>query len=706
MSHSTHSPYLRLLLLLLAGSMLACRLVSEGFSVVATEPMPTTVAQETPAPSPQATATATASPIPSTATITPVPPAETQEANAGLATPTWTTSSTLPAPFSDAPLTSEQQRTAAELRAAAPPVRDDVALAMAYQGVTEAMLAAYVTPPPPEVGNITSFNVLNIDSNFNVPIEAELHLASEHAYFWFDTTLPRPEPASLQQAATAFDRIYEQNVANFGQESRPGIDGDERLHILNAAPGAICDDAARCGLLGYFSSSDALPRVVNQYSNERDMFVMNGERFGSESYIHVLAHEFRHMIEDEYDQSDADWEIEGSAMFAEDLAGFTFSALDRGNAFLENPDQQLNSWSDGNTYAYYGQGYVLNRYIYDRLGPDLYREFATNPADGLQAVTAVAQANGLSLDGESLWLDWLAALAIHRHPQAPEIYRLGDGSLGTAAMTAVSAPATYDTTVRQYAADYYRLQGNAPVTIQFAGAKQTTLLGIPAASGQQYWYAQRVNYSHMQLERSFDLSAVGEVTLNYDVYHDIEIGYDFAYVSISSDDGATWQGLVAQGMQGLQEDHDPGDAALTDRFYTGESEGWVRESIDLSPYAGETIRLRFSYITDPILTFGGLALDNISIPEIGFFDDAEAEVGGWQTQGFTRATATLPQTWHLQLITFPNGEPIVTPLEIDDTVSLTHPIDLQQSDGEAILVVAATAPMTLEEALYRLEIVN
>lgn len=657
-------------------------------------------ATETPTAEAPATA-ATTAPSPTTAKATATASPDGAEANAE---PTWAPPALLPAPFEEQAVTAEQQRTLSELQAASPPVRDDVALSMAYDGVTDEQLAAVATLPAPQVGDVTPFNVLNIDSNLNVPIEARLYTASEHAYFWFDTTLPEPDEGVLQETAEAFDQIYEHNVANFGRENSPGIDGDERLHILNASPGALCDEAARCGLLGYFSSSDALPRIVNEYSNEREMFVMNGESFGTSSYVHVLAHEFRHMIEDNYDQSDADWEVEGSAIFAEELAGFSLNALDRGNTFLQNPDQQLNRWTDGDTYPYYGQGYVLNRYIYDRLGPDLYRDFATHPADGLDAVTAVAEENGLDFDGQSLWLDWLAALAIHSHPQAPEVYRLGDGRLRTAAMSRVSEPETWETSVHQYAADYYLLEGDDALTVQFEGNRHTPLLDTPAASGQQYWYAQRVNYSHMQLERNVDLSNVSEATLNYDVYHDIEVGYDFAYVSVSEDGGLTWDGLVADGMQGLEESHDPGDAAYTERFYTGESNGWKSEQIDLTPYAGNEIRLRFSYVTDPILTFGGLALDNISIPQIGFFDDAEGDVDGWQTQGFTRATATLPQPWRLQLITFTGGAPQVTRLELEEGTRLAHTVDLAESEGRAILIVAAAAPMTLEVGEYRLEI--
>ncbi|HSM55537.1 MAG TPA: hypothetical protein VK879_05210 [Candidatus Sulfomarinibacteraceae bacterium] len=611
---------------------------------------------------------------------------------------------TAPGRQSQAPLTADQERTWDELANSSAPVRDDVTLAQMYQGVPNPLEVQPANGEPPAVGQIDDFTVLNIDSNINVSIEAIMVGSSEHAHFWFDTDTRQPSEADIQVVGETFDEIYKTLVAAFGPEDRPGIDGDLRVHVVHASPAALCDDPGRCGLAGYFSSTDALPRAVRETSNEREMFVMNADTFGTGFYLNVLAHEFRHMIEDNHDRSDADWEIEGSAMLAEELAGYTENTLARGNAFLENPDQQLNFWPENNTYTYYGQGYLLNRYIYDRLGPELYREFASHPDNGLHAVTSVAEANNLDLDGHRMWLDWLAALAIHNHPQAPDRYRLGDGRLNTAAMVEVDRPETFDTTVRQYAADYYRLQGDGQINLQFAGSRQVPLLDTAAASGQQYWYANRTNFSHMQLTRAVDLRSVSQATLHYHVYHDIEVGYDFAYVSVSRDGGQTWQGLVADNMQGLEERHNPAGTALTDRFYTGQSDGWVEESIDLTQFTGEEILLSFSYVTDPILTYGGLAVDNISIPEIGFYDDAESDVDGWESAGFTRATATLPQGWQVQLITFANGSPQVTALDLEADQTLAHTVDLGQSDGEAILIVAAYAPLTLEEAVYQLQI--
>jgi hypothetical protein len=616
--------------------------------------------------------------------------------------PAWPAPEPLPAPLNAAPASPAEEEAARALAGASAPERDDVTLAQEFLGVGDVQpapaVAGLVAP-----GATAAFNVLNTDSNTYSTVEALLVGSGERAHFWFDTAHATPTAAELEPIAAAFDAIYAGIVAVFGPESNPGIDGDPRVHILHASPAALCDNAGACGLLGYFSSHDGLPRAVASRSNERDIFIMNARIFGAESYLGVLAHEFRHMIEDNYDRSDADWEVEGSATLAEELAGFPLNPRERANLFLARPDQQLNSWAESSRAPYYGMGYLMNRYLYDRLGPERYRAFASHPADGLDAVTAVARESGLLLTGPSLWEDWLAALAIHNLPGSPAEYRLGDGSLNTALATIVNTfPADFTTTVQQYGADYYRLDGDGEVAVTFTGTQRIPLLDIPAASGRYAWVATRANYSHLSLTRPFDLGALSGATLTYDVYHDIETGYDFAYIAISTDGGETWQGLAGEQMQGLQPEDNPAGKALTQRFYTGQSGGWVRERIDLTPYAGREILLRFSYVTDPILTYGGIALDNLSIPELGYFDDVEEGGSGWQAGGFSRVTATLPQQWHLQLITFPGGVPQVEKLPILATGNGAVTVNLDRSEGRAILIVAASAPQTLNAASYRL----
>ena len=514
-----------------------------------------------------------------TATDTLIPPTES------LPTPTVTTFVWPPAaaarPSLSRDLVTESEYLAAvELESNLAPARDDVVLAQAYKGLAAVPDTRPLVTDPLAVGTRQQINILNTSLNIVNNVTMELLAVSDHAYFWFDASsgLSWPTDELLLATARAFDDIYEQNRVHFGSENNPGIDGDPRIHIMNASPVTVCDTTAAnptCGLGGYYASNNTLPRAVDPYSNERDMFVMNGSLFGSVRYLDVLGHEFRHMIEDNYDTNDWDWEVEGSAMLAEDLLGYSGDPIGRANQFLLNPDQQLNRWTDGNTTPYYGQGYLLNRYLYTRLGPELYRDFATDPEPGFLALDRLAAENNLPFTGQSLWLDWLAALAIHDRPDAPPEYSLGAPVNIVTLETLPLAASGLNFTVQQYAADYYHIAGEGETTLTFLGSNHVPLLKVLPLSGERMWLANRANFSQASLTRTFDLSNVGEATLHYAVYHEIEVGYDFAYVAVSTDGGQTWQGLTTASMQGADPADNPSDSALTERFYTGNSDGWI-----------------------------------------------------------------------------------------------------------------------------------
>ena len=612
--------------------------------------------------------------------------------------------------LSRAEVTEAESTTYNALNDNLPPERDDVLLAVSYRGITPPSEEVPLVETPLTVGTRQEIFVINSDTNETTAPTFVLKYVSEHAYFWFDTTigLSEPEAQELIEMGEAFDLIYEEDTFYFGQESNPGIDGDPRVHIVHASPLTICDvteaNSHTCGLLGYVAPNNVLPQEVYATSNEREMFVMNGAIFGGTTYLDVLAHEFRHMIEERYDVNDTDWAVEGSATLAEDLLGFPQDPIARGNLFLSNTDQQLNRWTDGNPIPYYGQGYVINRYIFNRLGQELYKAFATSPLPGFIAIDAIAEENELGFTGLELWQDWLTALAIHTNPNAPELYALREG-LDTATNQTVNRfPFDETLTVNQFGADYYQLFGDQTVTVNFTGSNHATLLAVQPLSGESMYLANRANYSHVRMTRTFDLTAVSSATFEYAVYHEIEKGFDFAYLSISTDGGTSWEGLVAENMQGELTADDPSDVAYTDRFYTGRSREWLLESVDLTPYVGNEVQIRFEYVTDPILTFGGFAIDNIAIPELEFYDSAESEME-WELEGFVRATGYVPQQWYVQLITFENDTPIVQKIELTPENTGSVEVSLENSGGgRPILIVSASAPMSLEKATYLLEI--
>ena len=670
--------------LLLALSTAACS--ARQTPAVPPTPVIVTVVPSATIPPTLPSTSSTSSPLP---TRPPEPPASGDSTPTPLAVPT---------------ASPDEARTAAAAElAGAPPAADAVRLAIAYRGLNPALPTAAPLDRP-QLGDVETFTIRNVDNITDSQITARLLSISDTAYFWFDQAedVAQPDTAELNAIAAQFDDIYAALYAEFGVAEPPG----GKAHIVHVSPASLCVNADNCGLAGYFNSVDLLPRAVNPQSNERAMFVMNARQYGSGRYLDVLAHELRHMLGASYDTGDEDWFIEGAATLAQDLVGFSDGPRERGSLFLQNPDQQLNSWVEDNTLPYYGQGYLVNRFLYDRLGPAVYREFSTSPATGLAAVDAVAAAHGLDATGEGLWRDWLVAMAIRDDAAAPARYRWGGPELMPLVTTAVdSTPATFDTTVSQYAADYYELPSSGSFLIDFAGAPTVSLLGTDAPSGEHVWVAQRANDSNPRLTRAIDLRGVDAATLTYRVFADIERGYDFAYVAVSTDGGERWQALTAEHMQGLSPEDDPSDSALTDRFYTGRTRAWVDESIDLAPFAGQEILLRFEVVTDLILSYAGLALDDIAIPAIGLADDAETLDTGWLAEGFVRATATLPQAWPLQLVTFDRDErPTIQALPVGPDGRVQFVLETTPGGRRPLLIVAATAPDTLQPAGYVLTV--
>ena len=568
--------------------------------------------------------------------------------------------------------------------------------------------ANVVTPPlvsePLPAGTQQQFNVLNFATNEIDTIQATLGYVSEHAYFWFDTTDAafRYEMSTLTEAGSTFDDIYDVITFYFGRDAQPGVDGDPRVYILHVTPQNLCSNSS-CGVLGYFNSADVVPPSIDPSSNGHELFIINESIFGNGGYYSTLAHEFRHLVEDNHDQGDWDWEVEGSATLAQYLWGDQSSPVSRANVYLANPDRNLFTWPDGNSTVAYGHGFLFNRFLFWQMGQDSYRAFALDDEHGFAPLDQYGSLFGLTDFGVQLWQNFLVGTAIHDRPNIPIDYDLGVDGLLPIDFQSLSTANGVDTTVHQFGSDYYRLDGEGSVTLEFNGNPLVPLLPTAAPSGAGYWISERGNQGDARLTRTFDLTGVSSATLEYDVFYDLEEGYDFAYVSVSTD-GVIWQPLVAPGMQS-RAFYDPGEMAFAEQFYTGISAGWVREWIDLTPFAGQIIQIRFQVVTDPILTHPGLALDNITVAEIGFYDYGEGNVTDWIAQGFIAATSFAPQLWSVQLVTFPDEVPTVTPLLVSEDGTGRWQIDLPQDGSPPLLIVAGMTPQTMMTAEYTIDVI-
>ncbi len=117
-----------------------------------------------------------------------------------------------------------------------------------------------------------------------------------------------------------------------------------------------------------------------------------------------------------------------------------------------------------------------------------------------------------------------------------------------------------------------------------------------------------------------DISIVGEVTLptgtailSIDTYYEIEPLWDFGFVQVSTDGGATWTSL-ANAYTTVE--HNPSahpDIVANLPGLTGWSGGWVTMDFELSAYMGQTVLIGFRYMTDWAVLYPGWWVDNIAI---------------------------------------------------------------------------------------------
>ncbi len=134
--------------------------------------------------------------------------------------------------------------------------------------------------------------------------------------------------------------------------------------------------------------------------------------------------------------------------------------------------------------------------------------------------------------------------------------------------------------------------------------------------------------------------------------------------------------------------------------YTGSSGGWVQERIDLTPYVGQGVQLRFEYVTDDGPLGAGVFLDDVEISALGYRHNAEADDGGWEARGFSRSPLILPQAWLLQLVTQRQEGTTVERLALNSDNSGRWVVDLGAGES-AVLIVSGATRVTTEPARYQ-----
>ena len=576
------------------------------------------------------------------------------------------------------------------------PERDLVELAIRLRGVSPSDAApAPRAAVPMRAGDQEIFWITSADDGSARRATATLRIVSESAYWFVEDAAAVPQDALETAAALFEERVRPAVVRAFGDIRKPGLDGDPRLVILHA----VLDDA----VAGYFGSKDTFPAAVHPHSNEREIVYMSAGllEFGMDIYMSVLAHEFQHAIHSAQDDGEEAWVNEGLSEAAVAVAGYPNSLTP---AFETRPDTQLNFWGaePAENAPYYGAAGAFFIYVSQRVGGfDNLAALAREPLDGVDGVDKFLRSHGLSF--EDVFADWTVA----NYLNADDDPRYGYADLDMAMRTArgPSAGVVRRHILPQFSARYY--VWDAPVengAIRFAGDTAVRHVGEDCAVGPTCWWSGRGDSIDSKLTRGFDLSGLTGATLDFAIRRDIEEGWDYGYVQASADGGRTWR--ILKGLHTT--DDNPSGNAYGDG-YTGSSgwEGaWERESVDLTPFAGAPVLIRFEYITDDAVYLDGMMIDDVSIPQLGFADEPETP-DEWDAEGFSLVGAPLAQDFIVQLVEIDRatGEFSVSRLNLDErNRAEARPPGLAAPDTTVVLIVSPATRGTIHSAGYSVEL--
>jgi hypothetical protein len=578
-----------------------------------------------------------------------------------------------------------------------PPERDIFALTqqLKLRSDQEIPRAVNAEPVSFSVGHRRSFQLINLDKKEPFTVQASLRLVSESAYFYVEDGVSVSQGDLERAAAEMEGRILPTIRRHFGREAQPGVDNDPRFYIVHARIPLVA---------GYFNGVDGYPKVVNRFSNEIDAIYMNVQalRPGTQPYLSTLAHELQHMVHWNQDPTEEVWVNEGLSELAAELAGFHPGLV---QAFLPRPDTQLNAWDERpeRTPPYYGAAFMFFRYLgfhyggYERL-PELVAE----PLNGIEGIDTYLVRIGAEKDFEGVFKDWAIANYLNLDDGGPYSHPNQDFKVRGA--QSIRDFREVDSTVSQFGADYYEVQvrpGSA--VLEFQGSPLVKVLPTDPPSGENFYWSNRGDAIDSHMTREFDLTGLTRTTLTFSTWFGIEEGFDYGYVMASRDGGRTWD--ILQGRSTTAEnklDNSFGHA------YTGKSGGgpqprWIEESVDLTPYAGGRVLVRFQYITDEAVNTEGWAIDDIAIPELGFLDNAEGD-GGWKMEGFVRTDNLLPQRFLVQVIE--RGSQVrVRDLPLDQqNAGRLAVCCFGQGLEQVVVVVSGTTQVTTEAARYKLTV--
>lgn len=478
----------------------------------------------------------------------------------------------------------------------------------------------------------------------------------------------RPEDristTQLEYLLDEFDNtMWPTNTSVYGEPLPRGEEGQKIWTLIfNIRDESYYDCSATSYIAGYFSASESAENNKNiMHIDSYDWANRTGPD-AARPYLYegTFAHEFEHLIHFDVDPDEPSWVDEGLADLAGFLCGYGHSSGHIAYYFVYHEVTPLTFWGGG-LYDY-GASYLFALYLFEKYGgADFISDLVLEQANGIEGIEKTLDKFGYREGFNDVFDNWTIANYVDDTRKAGGKYGYETLEVGTADTWGYSIEYALSTWYgppweapfaipsdswfgdpQPYTAHYFRFNSKQAVDVSIDG---DDFAGTLPNSGIGEWYSDAEAWAWRSFYQSFDIPA-GGATLNFYAFYEIEDDWDYGYVEVYDHSTGAWTTLDApntvstvahpQDNPNTPDGREPADyeAAGNWHGFTGASGGWVPVSMDLSPFAGHTIDLYFTTWQDGAFTLQMMYVDDISIPEIGFYDDVEAGADGWTSTGW------------------------------------------------------------------------
>lgn len=399
-------------------------------------------------------------------------------------------------------------------------------------------------------------------------------------------------------------------------------------------------------------------------------------------YESVFAHEYQHLLHHYTDPDEVNWVNEGLSDFTEVITGYAnlskhvdeMGYESHTNCYLGwvsvfhvdwnpipracGPENSLTAWEDqgdDEILADYGFAMFFMNYVHSQgFEKDFFRAWQHNAANGIDGLNTSLAAAGSAKTFQSLFNDQI-------------ISALADGYIdnnatvtgGTAAQFQNSAteatlyPSTEmngTTGAPPWGADYMDLGAASRITsVAFNGDNTFNFPGGPewVVDGDGYFTNPDVpeeNFYDNQQDLSIARNVSGHdgQVLSFDHYYAIELGWDFGFVQVSINNGASWQSLACTGTTSAHNAAASASIVANLPGYTGPSEDTAVTTTTGTASApvhvtcpglpAGTDYLAFRLMTDPAAQFDGWHVKNIQLNGVSV--GTPGSLTGWDNLDF------------------------------------------------------------------------